>query len=305
MARWSRTRRARFSHRLEAMGIRMLLSGCSAIGHGAALRVGIGAGELAWRLGIRRKVVEEGITLADGLPDDPDTVRDLGRAVYRNLGCTVAEYARLPRHREALLRDHVRVEGADAITEGLAAGRGVMAMSGHFGALEVMAAAVARPDVESHVLVAPMRNPMANDLFDRHRREAGLTPIEVGPGMRRAVRVLREGKLLCVAADQDAGRHGVFIDFLGRPASTPPGLIELALRTGARMVFGVIVRDRPEGPDHTVRLEGPYELTPQGTHDETVRHYLEFFSNRLAVEIRRHPEQWFWLHRRWKTMPPA
>jgi KDO2-lipid IV(A) lauroyltransferase len=152
-----------------------------------------------------------------------------------------------------------------------------------------------------------MRNPLATRAFKAHWERCGIEVIEVGPGLRAAFLVLKRGGLLCFAADQDAGRHGVFVDFLGRAASTPSGPVELALRTGAPIVFGLIFRrGSVRGIDHhLVRIDPPLFVEEKGSREETVRHHVQHLSNRLSAGILEQPDQWFWFHRRWKTRPPG
>lgn len=115
--------------------------------------------------------------------------------------------------------------------------------------------------------------------------------------------MLKQGGLLCLAADQDAGRHGVPVRFLGRWASAATGPFELALRTGAPVVWGLIHREGPTR--HRVRIDAPEVLTAHGDHGETLRYHAQAYADRLAAGVRSQPDQWFWLHRRWKTTVTA
>jgi Kdo2-lipid IVA lauroyltransferase/acyltransferase len=103
-------------------------------------------------------------------------------------------------------------------------------------------------------------------------------------------------------ADQDARRHGVFVPFFGRLASTPEGPARLALQTGAPIVYGA-VRRLADGR-HRLDLDPPY-FAEGGTSEENVRAVTAWHTARLEREVRASPENWFWLHRRWKTPPPA
>jgi len=302
VARWTPATRITVSHRMEALGIRIGVFLFNALGHRAAVRAGARLGDLVWRLGIRRKVVRENLAHArDALGPDAD-LGHIERECYRSLGRALAEYARLSGRGRADVLRSIRIEGDAPTLEALARGEGVVALSGHFGSLEAMATAFAGKSVVTPtLLVAPMRNPLATKLFRDYRARYGVDLIEVGPRMREAFAVLKRGGLLCMAADQDAGRHGIFVDFLGRPASTPTGPIELALRTGAPIVFGLVFRE--DETRQVVRMDPPVHLEPHGDHEETIRHYTQLFADRLAEGIRERPDHWFWLHRRWKTRP--
>ncbi len=310
MARWTRSTRVTFSHRVEALGLRAGIALANGVPHERALELGAWLGDLAWHAGVRRRVVLEALARADGMPADTDARVRIARDCYRNFGRTFVEYARLGGPTGPELVSRVSVDRGEYLERAIGAGRGVLAVSGHFGSLELMATAMGRFGVRPTLLVAPMRNPLANALFAERRRRYGVDVIEVGPGLRQALVVLKRGGLLCLAVDQDAGRHGVFVDFLGRPASTPAGVVELGLRSGAPVVFGLAFREPPPvgrrgGGHHVVRLRPPVDLVSRGDHDATVRYYLQLLSDWLGEGVRERPDHWFWMHRRWKTRPDS
>lgn len=300
MARWRMPERVSLSHRFEALGIRIGVGLFKAVPHRVALRLGGALGTAAYHLGVRRTVALENIRLASGVAAHGEAPR-VAREAYRNLGRTFAEYARLPRTSLTELKTRIHFEGLEHMQSALARGKGVVAVSGHFGSLELMATAFRLIDAHPTLLVAPMRNPLATRYFRAHRSAYGVDVAEVGPRLREALRVLKRGGLLCLAADQDAGRHGIFIEFLGRPASTATGAVELALRTGAPIVFGLCFR---EGLDHhRIVIEPPFSVEPGEDRAGAIRTSMEHLTARLEDGIRKRPDHWFWLHRRWKTRP--
>jgi KDO2-lipid IV(A) lauroyltransferase len=152
------------------------------------------------------------------------------------------------------------------------------------------------------VLVRPLSNPGVEALIARERRAAGVGVISADTGARRVFEALRAGRWVAMVADQDARRHGVFVPFLGRPASTPTGPARIALATGAPIVMGFVTR-REDG-----RLEldvEPALVSPDPRSPDAVRTLTALHAARLEAWVRRHPAQWFWLHRRWKTAAPA
>ncbi len=303
MTRRGSAEQIRLSHRLEALALRGGLGLLGTLSRERAIRVGARLGELVWRLGVRRRVVMENLAGTPDLCATHAEQKELARACYRNIGRVIADYARLPRLRSTDYRRIIRYEGLEHIVDTMKEGNGLIALSGHFGSLELMALSFQSFGITPAVIVAPMRNPLANQLFDSYRRNAGETVIPLGSSLRAALRHLRRGGFLCLAADQDAGRRGIFVDFLGRPASTATGPVELALRSGSPIVFGLIYR---EGLDrHVVRIRPPVRVEDQGGRDATLRHYTELFTRWLEEGVRRQPDHWFWLHRRWKTRPEA
>ncbi len=269
--------------------------------HRWAIRLGSVLGELAWRIRIRRRVALGNLMGASGIGGSPEVAGRIARACYHNIGRVAAEYARLPRLRAGDYARIIRYDGLHHIESAMGAGKGTIALSGHFGSLELMAASFCHVGFKPSVLVAPMRNPLATKLFLRYREAAGMGVIPVGVGVRAALQRLRRGGLLCLAADQDAGGHGIFAEFLGRPASTATGPVELAMRSGAPIVFGLAFR---EGLDrHIIRIRAPVWVKDQGGREATLRYYTELFARWLEEGVRERPDHWFWLHRRWKTRP--
>ena len=173
-------------------------------------------------------------------------------------------------------------------------------MTGHFGNFELFGAYFTRLNPIDFV-VKPLSNPRVDALVSDLRRRAGVGIIPLGGGLKHVFRSLRAGRWVAMLADQDARRHGVFVPFFGRLASTPEGPARLALQTGAPIMMGFI-RRRPDGR-HRVKFEPAYFPAGEPTEDN-VRAVTAWHTARLEREIRESPEQWFWLHRRWKTAPP-
>lgn len=182
-----------------------------------------------------------------------------------------------------------------------AGGRGAILMSGHFSNFELVGAHVAQRFPMDFV-VRPLSNPVVEEWVARLRAAAGVGTISADDGVRGVFRALRAGRGVAMLADQDARRHGVFVPFLGRPASTALGPARVALATGAPIVTGFALR-RPDGRVD-VEVDPPLELpdprAPDAALTITARHV-----ERLERRVRQRPELWFWLHRRWKSQPPG
>ena len=136
----------------------------------------------------------------------------------------------------------------------------------------------------------------------RERERSGLTAIPADRGVRRVYESLRAGRWVALLADQDARRHGVFVPFLGRPASTALGPARIALATGAPILMGFVTRE-PDGR-MVLEVEPPLAIPDPGAPDAALR-LTALHTARLEAQVRARPEMWFWLHRRWKTAPPA
>ena len=182
----------------------------------------------------------------------------------------------------------------------LVAGRGAIFMSGHFGNFEFGAAWLARR-MPVDLVVRPLSNPRVDAWLTARRRAAGFGLIRADAGVRAVFSALRDGHAVAMLADQDARRHGVFVPFLGRPASTPVGPARVSLRTGAPIVMGFVTR-RADGR-HELSIEPP--IVEGGEDDAAALRLTARHTAILEAWVRKRPEAWFWLHRRWKTAPPA
>ncbi len=292
----------RASHVVETALLRGLAGMLGALPRPAALGFGAAIGAAAGAIGLRRRVARANLALA--FPEREPAWRErVLRDHYLELGRTAADYARLPRL-AAAPRDEVfsRWENEHHMHDAHAHGRGVIMLTGHFGNFELYAASMSRVRPIA-ILVKPLSNPGAEEWTSAMRRACGVELLPIGLGVRGAVRRLRAGGILAMVADQDARRDGVFVPFFGRLASTPTGPAWLSLATGAPIVFGTCLR----GPDgrYEARLTPP--LLPQGDagDSEAVRALTARHTAMLEAAVRERPESWFWLHKRWKTAPPA
>ena len=279
-----------------------LAAGARGVPLAGARAAGERLGDLARALGLRARVARANLALA--FPERAESERErwlVGH--YRELGRTVMEYPRMPELARAPREEiFARFDGLEIAEEASARGRGVVFVTGHCANFELAGAAVGQVHPLDFV-AKPMQNPGVERWVRGLRERSGVGLVPVGGGFRRVFQALRQRRWVAMLADQDARRHGVFVPFFGRLASTASGPARVSLATGAPIVFGVAGRALDDRP--TVRL-GPV-LWPEGdARDEaavtalTARH-----AALLECAIREAPERWFWLHRRWKTAPPS
>lgn len=270
---------------------------------GVGCRVGAGLGQLAYRvLAGRRGVVRTNLGLAFGAELSPATRDRLARSTFRHLGITAVECCRLFFGRAPGLLDRVRFRGLEHLDQARAGGRGVLCLSGHLGNWELGAAAVASQlGIPVNVVARPLDDPFLEALLGRGRARAGVRLISKRMAVRGVQAVLAEGSNVAIMLDQNAGRRGVFVPFFGRAASTSRSLAVLALRTGAP-VLPVFIHRLPDG-GHEVAFEPPVQIPRTGQRERDVEVSTARFNEAIERQVRAHPEQWFWVHRRWKTRP--
>jgi KDO2-lipid IV(A) lauroyltransferase len=287
-----------FRDRIEYVLFRGAVALCAALPLGVSLALGRRLGDLAFDLiQIRRRVALENLALIE---PDPARRRALARAVYRNLGETFVEFARLTVESVEDLWGRLTIEGEEGFFEAARRGHGAVLTSAHFGSWEIFGAAVAARGHPVTYVVADQRNPLVGSFIDRRRQRMGVRTYPVGKSARRALRELRENRFIVLLADQDAGRDGLFLPFLGRSASVATGPALVAQRSGALVVPGFIVRQG--GGRHHMVIGEPFTVGP-GSEGmaEAARRYTAL----IESYVRRHPDHWFWVHRRWKSRPES
>lgn len=297
---WRRLRRATRGPRnaLLARGIGGVATLVGALPVPVALALGRILGTAAHALLARpRALARMHVGLA--FPELSEDRRDaLVRETFRHAGQAYAELALWRRLRED--PGYVAIEGLDVLERALAGGRGCLAITGHVGNWEVLAARIAARYPLS--VVARRVNDERFDALVRHfRGDAGMeTLLRDDPRFLANVRdALGRGRIVALLIDQDSSGGGVFVPFFGRLAHTPPGAAILALRTKVPVVT-VFIRRRPAG-GHVVTFE-PVAIEPGGGSGR-VTELTARFTAAIEAAIRRSPAEWVWWHERWRRQP--
>ncbi len=287
------------AHAMQSALVEALGAGVRALPWRMSLGVGEALGDTARRLGLRRRVATDNLERA--FPERTVTERAaILAAHYRELGRVMVEYPRLGELVRAKPGAVVaEVRGIEHLERAQAAGRGAILLSGHYGNIELLGAWLGRMHPVSFV-VRPLSNARVEAWIMRQRLRAGVGTISANSRVREVFAGLRNNQWMAMLADQDARRHGVFVPFLGTPASTATGPARIAIATGAPIIMGFVTR-RDDG---RVELDVEPPMTAEDPHAPdaaerlTARHVAA-----LERWVRRHPAMWFWLHRRWKTKP--
>ena len=228
------------------------------------------------------------------------TCHYIARRVFVSLGKTSAEWFVLERLSPARIRRLVDVHGLAHLRQALAKGRGVIALSGHFGNWEFLSVALASLGFEGGVLARRLRYPEYERFLWTMRRRLGVATYARG-SVKEVAQVLRANHIIGVVPDQDVDSlDGVFVDFFEQPAYTPVGPAALALMTGSPILPCFCVRD---GRRFRVVIEGPIAITRTEDRTRDLVEITQAWSRVVESYIRSHPDQWAWVHRRWKTQP--
>lgn len=265
---------------------------------GIVQRLGAVTGFLAWHLTRRdrRRALEH---LEIAFPElAPAERKALGRGCYRHLGMTAFECIHLMRGDCATISRHVDVEGWENVEAVRATGRPILVCTGHCGNWEMLAATINCNGLGMNVIARAANEPRLTSPIVRLRKRFGTETINrAQPGAsRRLLQTLRGGGALGMLIDQDTRVKGVWVPFFGRDAFTPVGAAEIALRRDVAVIPAFI--ERKEDGHHLARFLPELEL-PADAVEATA-----LMTSTIEAQIRRRPEQWVWIHRRWRHRQP-
>jgi KDO2-lipid IV(A) lauroyltransferase len=249
-----------------------------------------------------RKTAEFNLRLA--FPEWSDARRQaVLNGMARNLGRMAAEFARLPGYTAENIENVVVLDGHENFLEGKSRGKGVIYLTGHIGAWELSSYAHALYGFPLHYMARPLDNAPLDAMVNEYRGRSGNKPIYKNEAARMLLKVLKGAGTIGILADQNTmPGEGVFVDFFGTPACTTTGIARVALHTDAAVVPGYAYWDE-NLRKYRLRFEPPVELVRTGDADRDVRENTQRFTRVIEEIIRKHPEQWVWIHARWKNRP--
>jgi len=229
----------------------------------------------------------------------PDEIPAFVDRVYEHIGLGFVEMLMIPRLMEChQMERYCRFHRFDVLKEALARGKGMIVVIGHLGNWELCGLAVMLLGVPIHSLARPIENPWIDRWLNRFRTQTGQEIIPKYHALGSMIRVLQKNEVLIVQIDQDARHSGVYVNFFGRPASTHRSPAVLALKYGTPIVVADIHR---ESGLHHCTLSDPIHPEAFKGQADPVRALTQAYSEKFEECVRAHPEQWFWVHDRWKT----
>lgn len=259
-----------------------------------ALRFGRAAGRLAWSVSgrDRRRALDH---LALAFPELPEEERRrIARLSFLSQGMNAAELLHLLRRDAKEILPHMEVQGWENVEAARAAGRPILILTGHCGNWELLSVVMNERGLPPAGIARPLDDPRLQEMLVSIRSHLGATTIARGTrgAARQILGVLRTGGAIAMLIDQDTKVDGVWVPFFGRPAFTPVGGAELALKQDMRVVPTFMER-RPDG-GHILRFLPILEL-PDDPREATA-----LMTAAIEAQIRRRPEQWVWWHKRWR-----
>ena len=260
-------------------------------------------GRLAYAiLASRRRVARENLRRAFGDEKSPGEIEEIIKNVFLNIARSIVEFARQPVLNHEKVLKMTTSEGEEYVEQVYKEGKGAMLITGHFGNWELMASWVASSGYPLDLLIGKQHNVKVDEMLISFRKALGMGVIPIGVAARGVIKALRSNRMVAVVSDQHSATGAVNVDFFGRPAATPKGPAAFAIKVGAPIIFGVIIR-QGYNKHHAVILPPIY---PPGTGDTEadIKSLTQEYTSRLEEWIRKYPDQWLWTHRRWKLPEP-
>ena len=291
----------RVQYRIEWALTQALIAACSVVPLVALRRLGAGLGWVAWRvLRIRRRIVIENISRSFPAAE-AQKVDAIAVEAYRQYGMALVEFAAFRTLSRRRLFEMVDVEGRENLDAALAHGAGAILFTGHFGNWELLGAVIAASGYPLYVTDTNHSNELSHEIISSLRTRQGMKIIAPSEPFSRVASVLSGNNFVAYLADQDARRHGIFVDFFGRPASTVRGPALFCVRKGCPIVPTFLIR---QGRDrHRAVFEKPLWPDPHLKGSEAIEDLTQRFTTLLETYVREYPGHYFWMHRRWKTRP--
>ncbi|WP_378950911.1 lysophospholipid acyltransferase family protein [Pelosinus sp. sgz500959] len=222
--------------------------------------------------------------------------------LFGNLGKTFFEVMYMPTLTPEKIEKYITIENRHYLDEALTHGRGVVLLTAHIGNWEWLGATLAMTGFPLTSVIKRQPNDEHTRILNEYREMVGIEIFARGTSeILGAARALKQGKILGLLADQDAGPNGVFIDFLGKMASTPTGSAVFAKKFKSPVVPAFIVR-KPEG-GHKVIIHEPLYYRDTGKSDEDLYQFSKETNNAIEQTIRKYPDEWLWFQKRWNTSP--
>ncbi|MEW6088994.1 MAG: lysophospholipid acyltransferase family protein [bacterium] len=244
---------------------------------------------------IRKKTALNNLLIAFGKEKSPGEIRKICKDCYGNLGMSLIEFLRYPGYNKENFFNYVEIENEEYLKSSLAKGRGVIIIAGHFGNWEFSAAAVGLLGYPLSQVSKNLHNYYLNKIVLKYRERKNINVIGLKMEVREIIRILKQNGIVGIADDQEARLHGLWVDFMGREALTARGPVAFARKIGSPLVPCFIVR-QGDKITHKIFFEKPIIVDSMNDGE-----YLYQFNKLLEKYVRLYPEQYFWLHNRWRT----
>jgi len=294
----------RFRHRMEAALFWVVSLLLSIVSRRRALAMGAGLGRWWARLDARHvRIASENLHCA--FPGwDAARVDHTARGVYAHFGGMLFDILWLGLRPKETMLDGAKLIGREHVDAAYAAGKGILFVTAHFGNWELHAAHHSLVSRSIGVVARPLDNPLLDARLVAFRSRGGNTVIYKRQALGRVLKMIRAGEGVAILIDQNVqASDGIFVDFFGRPAATTTVAAAVAVKTGCALipVRSILHADGR----YSLIYEPPVTWSASGDRQADIAAITQSLTTRIETWIREYPDQWLWLHRRWKTRPPG
>ena len=291
--------------RLEFIFVSVLVRAMGALPRSAARATGASLSALAFLLTRRlRRTGEHNLQIAYPASTPAWRARVV-RELYRNLGLHLAEFCLMSRYTRENTKKNLRYSGLEHYLAARDAGRGVLVVTGHLGLWELSSFYHSLMGYPMSMVIRRLDNPLVDRLVNNIRCLHGNTVLHKDDFARGLLGAMRQGETVGILMDTNmTPPQGVFVDFFGTPACTASGLARVAMRTQAAVLPGFLTW-REDEKKYVLEFGERLELVSTGNGEEDIVTNTQICTAAIEHWIRQFPEQWLWVHRRWKTRPPG
>ncbi len=297
-------KRNKLQSKSELLAVRSLLGAIGALPLETSMRFGKSLGKfIGSRFPKLRKTAGRNLEVA--LPELSETEREkIIRGTFESLGRHLGFVSHFKRFQHEDIRNLIEVVGKEEnFDPARDSGRGILFFTGHFGSWEVFNLLPQAFGHGMNMLVRRIDNPLVESYVESFRTRFGTVTLDKTKSARQMFRALERGELLGMMADLNVQeKEGVFVDFFGVPASTTTSIAKLALKTNAAVLPAFAVWEEAKGK-YVVYLEPPIEYRKTANADEDVKNLTQDITSVVEKYVRKYPEQWLWIHKRWNTRP--
>lgn len=277
----------------------------SSLPEAIAHRLGVFLGKVYFVLDKKHRIIAEENIAKSNMVADQLKIDRLVRNTYQNLTRTLIEFIRMPKKDTAWFEKNVSIEGEENLKKALDSGKGIVLLMGHCGNWELTPHFMSywvkqnQKDISLCAVARPMKNPLTEKIISELRSSAAVKFLPKKDVLPNLMAALRDKQIIGVLADQNSGKEGIFMNFLGREASVNPSPVIMAMKTDSVILPLFSVRDGDNR--HKMVFKDIIEIEKQGDFQMDVYRNLKKCTDVVDAHIHTYPDQWLWLHRRWKT----
>jgi KDO2-lipid IV(A) lauroyltransferase len=292
-------------HRLEFVVVWCITRVLGALPRDVARSVGAGVGTFAYAA-LKRLRMAGLRNLELAFPEWSEERREKTlRREYRNLGYLLAEFAQMSSYTPEVARSLIQYDGLENYLAARDRGKGVLVLTGHLGAWELSSFHHSLMGYPMGMVIRRLDNPLVDEFVNRIRCLHGNKVLHKDDFARGLIAAMRQGETVGILMDTNmTPPQGVFVPFFGRMAATASGMARVASKTGASVVPGFLLWDEDK-ESYVLRFGEEIELESTGDAERDAVANTARFTSVIESYVRAYPDQWLWMHRRWKTRPPG